>query len=30
MTECKICHCETRENIEKHEISQVHRNFRKC
>ena len=27
MRECKICHCEIRENIRKHEESQEHINF---
>ena len=27
MRECKICHCEIRENIGKHEISQARKKF---
>ena len=36
MRECRICHCEIRENIRKHEKSQAHRkilekaNINKC
>ena len=27
MRECKICHCEIRENIQKHENLQKHKEF---
>ena len=27
MRECKICHCETKENIPNHEKSNAHENF---